>query len=725
MHTWESWDSPRVLKNKNKNMRDATRICDYFYGAMTLFVIPLYQRKYAWQQKHCVRLFEDLKKIHREGTYSHFFGSIVATRVNETDDDLLIIDGQQRITTLSLLILAGLNAVANGDMEKGDEDIEEVRKNYLYAVRRRVDRKIKLKPIEGDLEAYDALFTNNPEEFIKNTGMTSNYQLFYQLIKVSDLSFTDMISAIERLTVIDIRLDSKDNPQLIFESLNSCGKDLEEADKVRNYLLMSLSSKEQEEYYHAYWSKIEKLTDGEPTMYIRDYLTIENGAISNIEDLYFDFKAYDEKSHLARRDLLEKMLTFAKYYRQITKGETGNSRLDRKLRQIANIGTTVHLPFLMSFFDYVNEKGLDEDEVYIVLDVLENYWARRIICNYPANALQKMFSTLHADIDKIYKRHKKRGIELTLPYSQVLKYVLLKKQGTVSFPQDNEVKELFPYRQIYRIPSSYRCFLFERMENENSPEANDTIVQKMMSGEFTIEHIMPQTLTPQWRQELGDDWEDIYNTYLHTFANLTLTGFNISYSNHSFKEKKEGYIDRKGNKIDGFDNSAFRLSNYMKHCDKWTLNELKERQQILLNNFLGLWPMITSDYVPLEKEYELISFDDDEFEIKGRTIMGFRYREERHPITTWKDMLVQVAKLMYNENPSTMIYLATKDLWLHDKETKERSKIAENCYLHTSCDNNTKRSILNYLFKELNIPTGVLEFELAPIADKVIDTEDE
>lgn len=715
-------------------MRDATKIGDYFYGAKTLFIIPLYQRKYAWQQKHCVRLFEDLKKIHRENIPSHFFGSIVATKDNRNDDDLLIIDGQQRITTLSLLILAGLNAVANGDMISGNEDLEEVRKNYLFAVRKRVDRQIKLKPIEGDQEAYDALFSNCPEEFVKNTGMTSNYMLFYQMIKASDLSFSDMIGAIERLTVIDIRLDSEDNPQLIFESLNSCGKDLEEADKVRNYLLMSLQPKEQEEYYHSYWSKIENLTDegfenhekdDELTKFIRDFLTVENGTISNIEDLYFDFKAYDEKTHIERKALLEKMLKYARYYRQITKGETNNTRIDRKLRQISYIGTTVHLPFFLSFFDYASEKSLEEDEIYTVLDVIENYWARRIICNYPANALQKMFATLHSEILKIYQRHDKRGIDLTLPYSQILKYVLLKKQGTASFPDDNEVKDCFPSRQIYRIPSSYRCFLFERMENENSPEANDTIVKKMMSGDFTIEHIMPQTLTPQWKQELGEDWENIHNTYLHTFANLTLTGFNVSYSNHSFQEKKEGYIDRKGNKIDGFDNSAFRLSNYIKHCSKWTIDELKERQELLLNNFLQLWPMVSSGYVPLEKEYELVSFDDDEYELTGRSILGFRYREERHPVTTWKDMLVQVCKLMYNENPSTTTYVATKNYWLHETGNKERTKIAESCFIYSSCSTNTKRSILNYMFKELDIPSSVLEFELVPLAEKVTDSEEE
>lgn len=435
-------------------MRDATRITDYFNGSRTLFIIPLYQRKYAWQQKHCSRLFEDLKKIHRENIYSHFFGSIVSTRANEYEDDLLIIDGQQRITTLSLLILAGINAVENGDMQAGDEDINKIKEDYLYAIRRKLPRKIKLCPIEDDQKAYDALFTNNENEFI-NSGITSNYQLFYNLIKVSDLTFEDLIAAIEKLTIIDICLDSRDNPQLIFESLNSCGKDLEEADKVRNYLLMSLSKDEQERYYHQYWSKIEKLTDGEPTMFIRDYLTIKNGTISKVDELYFDFKSFDENEHLNRETLLSDMLKFANYYRQICKGETGNKKLDRKLKQIASIGTTVHLPFLLSFFDYAKDNNFDEEEIFKVLDIVENYWARRIICGYPANAMQKLFSMLHTDIMRIYKRHEEKGIPVNCSYSQVMAYILLHKQGTSTFPSNREVSEEFETRQIYRIPSNY------------------------------------------------------------------------------------------------------------------------------------------------------------------------------------------------------------------------------------------------------------------------------
>ncbi|WP_259327453.1 HNH endonuclease family protein [Bacteroides stercoris] len=233
------------------------------------------------------------------------------------------------------------------------------------------------------------------------------------------------------------------------------------------------------------------------------------------------------------------------------------------------------------------------------------------------------------------------------------------------------------------------------------------------------------TLTPQWKEELGENWQQIYDTYLHTFANLTLTGFNTSYSNHSFQEKKDGYTDRKGNKINGFKNSAFCLSNYLKQCSKWTIDEIKERQQILLENFLRLWPMIKTEYVPLEKEYELVSFDDDEYELSWRQIIGYRYRNERHAVSNWVEMLVQVCKLIYNESPSTMTYVAGKNYWIHASEAKGRSKVAEHCYVHTSCSTNTKRNILNYLFKECEISASILEFELVPLADKVMDSNEE
>lgn len=710
-------------------MKDATKLDVYFSGDKVLFLIPLYQRKYAWKRKHCERLFMDLEKIHKNNLRSHFFGSIVSIKASETEDDLLIIDGQQRVTTISILILAAINAVKNGFMEcdSGEEYLNDMRDKYLRAKYRKVERKIKLRPIDGDMKAYDAIFEGVPDNFVpaEQSGITQNYLLFSQLIKLSSLTFEDLIATIEKLIIIDIRLDSSDNPQLIFESLNSCGKDLEEADKVRNYLLMSLNSEEQENFYYKYWSKIENATGDELTMFIRDYLTVKRKVISSLTELYFDFKDYDEAKSITREDLLADMLKFAKYYQMASKGLSKSEDISRKFKQLANVGSAVCMPFYMAFLEYAEQNCLSDDEIYKVLDIVENYWARRIICGYPANVMSKLFALIHSDIMRLIKSYERRGEELNTAYSELLKYVLLKKQGNAVFPTDKEVNDCFPNRQIYRLPIDYRYFLFERMENENSKEADDTIVDRMKKNKITIEHIMPQTLTAEWKNVLGTDWQNIHEKYLHTFGNLTLTGYNSNYGNHTFAEKKAGYIGKKGEQIFGFKDSAFRLSNYVKGCDKWTFDEIMERQNILLGKFKVLWPMITTSYVPLDKETETVSFDDDEYELTNRYIASFSYKSNRYASLNWKDMLVHVCQLIYTENPTAFAYLCSKEYWLYDSWTKERSKIADNCYVHSSSSTKTKCSLLKYVFEQLNIPMSDLEFDLLPISEKVVEDDDE
>ncbi len=716
-------------------MRDATKLRIYFNDDKALFLIPLYQRRYAWQKKHCQRLFSDLQKIQEKDIPSHFFGSIVSVKASETENDLLIIDGQQRITTISILILAAINAVKNGRMVcESEEFLKDTMEKYLFAkYRRHVERKIKLRPIDDDKDAYDALFTNDEEQFVpaEKSGITNNYLFFYNLItgQGHPLVFEDLIESIERLIIIDICLDSKDNPQLIFESLNSCGKDLEEADKVRNYLLMSQSKELQERYYYNYWHKIEQATDGEPTMFIRDYLTLKNKVISNLEELYFDFKAYDEKENMSREELLADMWKYAKYYRMANKGETQNVRINKKLRQLASIGSSVCMPFYLAFFDYAAQSQMGDEEQYEVLDVVENYWARRMVCGWPANYMSKSFAMLHSDIMRIYDTHRKRGVEVEVSYVELMKYIILKKQGTGVFPNDRNIRESFPTRQIYKMPATYRAFLFERMENLDSRETDEQIIQKMNEGKISIEHIMPQHITQQWRNDLGPDADRIVEQYLHTFANLTLTGYNSDYSNRPYSDKWNGYTYTKKDRetkeqklitVYGYKDSAFKLSNYMKQHQQWTEAELIERGKLLLNNFLTLWPMITTRYVPLEREVEVVSIDDDDVELKGRSITAFRYHGVKHDVLSWKMMLVEVCKLVFREHPSEMLYLATKNDMVHASAKYFTSPVADNCHVWTSNDTRTKRGILLYIFREIGIVPSELELELVPLNDNTV-----
>ncbi len=721
-------------------MRDATRLDKYFNDDKSLFQIPLYQRKYSWENKHCYRLFSDLLKVHRQNLASHFFGCLVSIKESMVVDDLLIIDGQQRLTTISLLILAAINAVDNGIMKcEYDEFVKDTYEKFLLAkYRRGVERKIKLCPIEEDRIAYDKLFSNDEREFVPaaESAITSNYELFYKLLKSEseEMSFEDLISAICKLIIIDIRLESQDNPQLIFESLNSCGKDLEEADKVRNYLLMTEKQAVQAVYYKNYWHKIEKNTDGKPTMFIRDYLTIKKKVIGKLEEQYFEFKEYCEDKLIPREEILQDMLKYSVYYRVVSKGETGIEKLDRKLRQLASIGSSVCMPFYMSFLDYAQANNVSEEECYEVFDVVENYWARRVICSLPANAMNKIFAMLHTDVMRIFKEHESKGREMTASYPEVLKMVILRKQGTGEFPTDKKVEEMFPQRQIYKIHPLYRTFLFERMENLNSKEYNPAIIEKMNKGEISIEHIMPQHLNAQWRTELGPDAEEIHEKYLHTFANLTLTAYNPEYSNRPYKEKRTGYTVKRKNKVtkkeeevhvDGFIDSRYSLSDYMKKHEKWGKEELDERGKILLDRFLALWPMITTDYKPLADEHDIISLDDEDVELTGRKIAGYRFRGVYHDVQNWKEMLVQVCKALYEDKPVQMLQLAAKASYMFTAPRSDASMIAEGCHVWSFSSTRSKRNLLLHMFEELNVPPSELEIVLLAEDDNATGDTDE
>lgn len=686
----------------------------FFEGSEKRFIIPLYQRNYDWDDKNCEQLFNDLVMLHKQKRKSHFFGSIVSSHADSCSEDRLIIDGQQRITTVSLILIAIYNAAKVGDMAYSDKTKTDfIWETYLVDKYQENTRKVKLKPIKKDMEAFDALLFKPQAEYIKDSNVTRNYMYFYDKVTTCGLTLDELLASIKKLLVIDIRLEQDDDPQLIFESLNSTGLDLSEADKIRNYLLMSFDNEKQTFYYNQYWNKIEECTDYKPTMFVRDYLTVKLRRICKTENLYFEFKNFVAQRS-SREESMKEMLVFAKYYRQVNVADFPNNSLRKKVTQLNTLGSSVAMPFYIQFLKYAEDKKLNDEEIYSVFDTIENYWARRIICNLPTNAINKVFSTLHYEVTKAIEKHIERGGS-PVSYFEVLKYVLLKKQGTAVFPQDKIVEEQFKVRKIYKIPTDYRYFLFERMENENGKETHN-VVEEMKAGHTTIEHIMPQTLTADWKRALGEDYERIYDQYLHTFANLTLTGYNTNYSNHSFKEKKYGYIDNKGNHVYGFCDSAYRLNNFLKECDEWNERTMVERQNLLLKKFFGLWPMIETKYVPLTRETDVVSMED-EADLTGRNILAFTYRGSRYEVTTWKDMLLSICKQIFTDNQDAMKSLCSKEDWFHCKESKGCTSFADGCYVYTSCSTSTKMTILNILFKHCNIPTSDLEFELASVQD--------
>ena len=609
---------------------DAQPLIKFFDGSDKRFIIPLYQRNYDWKEENCEQLFNDLLNLHESNRKSHFFGSIVSS-IQPGTEDRYIIDGQQRITTVSLLLTAMVNAKKEGLIEAVDSKlVEKIFKRYLVDEYQEDERKVKLKPIKKDMEAFDALLYKSKEQYIKESNVTRNYDFFYDRVIRSGLTIDELFETIKKLEVINIRLDADDDPQLIFESLNSTGLDLSEADKIRNYLLMSLSLTEQDNLYNLFWNPIEVFTKYDPSSFVRDYLTMKQGKIGRIDKIYFIFKEYAEGNKMARADLLEDMHHYAKIYSQINNAKAGTDKLNQKLSQLRTLDSTIAYPFFMAFFDYASKNNLPESEICRVIDVIETYWARRIICNLPSNALNKVFATLHRDvlsyIGKVVSDNK-------LAYIDVLTYILLKKGRSSIFPSDEDVKTDFATRQVYKIPANARMFILERLENRDNNERHD-VVKGLSEKKISIEHIMPQTLSDQWKKDLGPEWERIHDTYLHTMANLTLTAYNSQYSNLTFLEKRD--MEK------GFKESAFRLNNYLKSCNKWTEDELKERQKELLGVFMRLWPMPLTTFKPTKQEAESASLEDDDFEFTGKKLQAYILYGVRYTVNTWKDMLIQV-----------------------------------------------------------------------------------
>lgn len=692
---------------------------EFIEGHKIQFVIPVYQRNYDWLIDNCDQLFSDLVKLSRSNRCSHFFGSIVTSSA-DSSYNRLVIDGQQRLTTISLLLLAGIKAVKDGAIEISEESkIDEAYEVFLKAKFCNSERKIKLVPIENDRIAYDKIF-NEEDSFDEDSKVTRNYRHFYDLLtrKPQALSFDQLLDAIERLQIISIELDSDDDAQLIFESLNSTGLALTEADKIRNYLLMSLTPEEQQVCFKNYWQKIEQATENQPTKFLRDYLTIQQQLQRPVRqsNIYYEWKKYMDGHE--RKEELVKMLDYAHYYQQVTEAKLSTAKLSEKMRYICNIETDVTNVFFIQFLRYASANSLSEDEIFKVIDLVENYLARRIVCNMPGNALTQVFCALHKDVLKSIEEYSSANVELGNSYSDILAYHIMRRDGNYQLPRDMQFVESTKTRDAYHMLKPFQIFLFERLENSVYGEYND-VATDMKKKDATIEHIMPQTLNGDWKAMLGDNFEEIQDKYLHTFANLTLTGINSELSNKPFEIKRDG--KKIGNEIyPGYKNSKYRLTKNVTLCDKWTEIELQNRCNEIVATFLRLYPLPQTTFKPLPKPVDEASLDEETFSPTNRILKGFRLFGNEYNETTWKGMLLHVVKLVierYTDIVDTL-YDAEGYFWsAKQADTRYCTMIAPQKYLWTSMDNRSKLRCLRFLFEKCDIAESELVLLLEPVKE--------
>lgn len=677
----------------------------FLEGTDKNFIIPVYQRNYNWKKEQCKRLFDDLEDIINSNFRTHFLGSVVS--IYSMGQEYLIIDGQQRITTMSILLMAMYNIIKEQCIEttylRSEEKIMDAYLINRYA--RNDEDKIKLRPIIEDRKAYNKLFDSDGE-LIEDSNITINYNYFYNRILEGTVSIDDLYKAIEKLIIVEIELKSgEDDPQLIFESLNSTGLDLSEADRVRNFILMGESSHTQENYYNNYWYKIEKNTDYRVSDFIRDYLTIKERSIPNKNKVYMSFKKYVSDSGITIEELLKDLLKFSKYYNHILKSNTNDKQIDDILFRLNKLEVFVSYPFLLEVFDDYNSDILIKEQFINVLTIIESFILRRIICDVPTNALNKIFMSLCKEIKK-FKDYKSK-------YDEILGYILIGKKSSQRFPDDNEFKRSFLVKDIYNLKSKNKFYLLERLENfENKERVN--IEELVDTNELNVEHIMPQTLTNKWKSELGINYEDTYNRYLHTIGNITLTGYNSKMSNKSFSEKRD--MDK------GFKDSRLYLNKYISNLEYWNEDTIIKRAENLFDRSLKIWRYPDFGYEKLENTNEnTFSLSDEDMNFTGENVVSFEIFKEVYKVSSWKEFYEKLANTLYDLDKVKFKDIIRrnygKDPIDNKKSTEVKKlrvpiKIGEDMYLESNLNTEAKLYMMRFLIKEFDLSLDDVNFTI-------------
>lgn len=668
-----------------------TKLLEYMEGSKKRFVIPVYQRNYDWKMENCKQLYDDLVTVVRSNRRSHFFGSIVSSYLpNGRYSEYLVIDGQQRLTTVSLLLLAMYNLLRQETVVAHTSTMaQEIFEDYLVDKHQPKETRIKLKPVKNDQSAFDKLF-DEKEEYVKNSNLTLNYTYFYNRIQKEEITIDQLYDALFTLEIINIELTHDDNPQLIFESLNSTGVALSEGDKIRNFILMGLPAKEQNDYYERYWNKIEVCTDYDVSLFVRDYLSVKQQVIPAMNKVYFTFKAYIQDLKASTEDLLKDLLAYAKWYEVLLRGKTKDKELNACIYRLNRLETTITRPFFLEVLRLHSEGKLAIGEVREIFLFTENYLFRRTICDLPTNALNKIFLMLHKEIMRFDGKEEN--------YVEKFKYALLSKGDRGRFPDDTEFMDAFAARQVYQMNSKNKIYILERFENYGTVE-DKNIYRHFDDGEYSIEHIMPQHLTPAWTKALGEDYEQIHEQWLHRIANLTLTGYNSKYSNSPFTEKRDTQ--------NGFKESGLRMNTWIAQKDTWGLSELEQRSQMLMERALTIWAMPTTDYAPAQKQMDSYTLADD-VDLRGRDIVRFGYKNTEQPVSSWIVMMEQILKILHAEDNAVLSRLAYSkdpedDLSIYvsncPQELRGALEIDNDIFVERNTSTATKISMLRKFFK--------------------------
>lgn len=659
-------------------------ILRFIGGTDKKFIIPVYQRPYSWKKENCVQLLKDLRDVYTYNYESHFFGSIVfVSQNNGVCEEHTIIDGQQRITTVSLLLLALRNYVTVHPELSINVNPNKITNAYLTDEYSNNAKKLKLKLVQGDDEAYDNLIENKTP--IEKTSVTANYNYFYNEIgKMNPTEIEGLDSAITKLVIVSISLQPQngDDPQLIFESLNSTGLDLEPADKIRNFVLMRMQSCEQERFYKKYWEPLESIvTRSEMNRFIRYYLAVKTRKLSDEKKLYFEFKYYQEFSKKSIETIIIDMIEFANYYNIIGNPEKKKKPYSSTLARINKMEIKTCVPLIMDLFKANAEGYISDDEMCSSFEIIENYIVRREICDLPTNALNKVFVQLGAEIDNDIE-------DDGMSYYDAFKYEILKRSGKSRYPNDHDFEDKFMVYDLYNAKAAIKKYILERLENYGNRELV-AVEQLINDGTLTIEHIMPQTLTDDWKDMIGEKWELVHSKYKDTIGNLTLTAYNSDYSNSPFKVKKA--MPEKG-----FKSSKLSLNDYIKQCESWSEAEIINRARILFKKAIKLW-WLPDVQMPDSTDSEEWFDWDEEADVTNKKIVQVTIMESVINTSDVTAAYKVIHEMLYDMDPT--MYHNGNFTWFSESEEKLRKpyKIGADAYVETNKSSQEKLSTIRVI----------------------------
>ncbi len=549
-----------------------SRLLDFLKGT-NQFVIPIYQRPYRWEEPQCLKLWEDVLRAGRNPiTAAHFIGSVVYIQdgLYQVADQpaLLVIDGQQRLATFMLLIEAVARAQGDTDLE-GDFAAKRLRQYYLKDSFQDGERAYKMLLSATDRATLKAILDGKPPPADPSIRIQGNFEFFVKRLQGVELA--DVCQGLARILIVDISLErGHDNPQLIFESLNSTGKQLGQADLIRNYILMGLSPATQTKLFEDHWRPME-LAFGQEAYatsfdsFMRHYLTMKTGEIPRVQDVYDTFKDYSREEEARGTDipaLVADIHRHAIFYccMALGKGEN-NKALAEALQDIRELKAEVTFPFLLVLYADHASDVLSADDLLAALRMVEAYVFRRGVCAIPTNSQNKTFSSFCKALRKEQYLDSIRAHFLTLPSYR-------------RFPDDREFRKELETRDLYNFRN--RSYWLRRIENHNRKE-------RVAVEEYTIEHILPQNenLSAAWKGALGPTWRLVRDTYLHTLGNLTLTGYNPNLSDRPFPDKR----DMTG----GYRDSPLRLNQGIGVLPNWDEDAIKERAKRLSEIATNVW----------------------------------------------------------------------------------------------------------------------------------------